>query len=65
MFFFCRSGLRRTSCFRAFVYYIYKDGSVFPRPGLAGVPHTIFRVLDFSENLDRVRLLLVNIRYIT
>jgi hypothetical protein len=27
--------------------------------------NTIFRVLDFSENLDRVRLLLVNIRYIT
>jgi hypothetical protein len=29
------------------------------------VGYTIFRVLDFSENLDRVRLLLVNIRYIT
>jgi hypothetical protein len=27
--------------------------------------YTIFRVLDFSENLDRVRLLLVSIRYIT
>ena len=53
---------------RAFIVTRRVAESIFMAPSglfFPNAPYTIFRVLDFSENLDRVRLLLVNIRYIT